>query len=83
MTLFCADIYVKLFIVISLTALLVQLSLSKVAGAMLVTATNGGKVKGIIKLLAPSYIVLATTMSDFPHWLAFTDCYEEMFKSSK
>nr|DAX86537.1 MAG TPA: hypothetical protein [Caudoviricetes sp.] len=36
---------------------------------MLVTATNGGKVKGIIKLLAPSYIVLATVMSAFPHWL--------------
>nr|DAS63480.1 MAG TPA: hypothetical protein [Bacteriophage sp.] len=35
---------------------------------MLVTATNGGKVKGIIKLLAPSYIVLATVMSDFPQW---------------
>ena len=73
----------KLFIVISLTALLVQLSLSNVDGAMLVTATNGGKVKGIIKLLAPSYIVLVTAISDFPHWLAFTDCYEEMFKSSK
>ena len=58
----------KLFIVISLTALLVQLSLSKVAGAMLVTATNGGKVKGIIKLLAPSYIVLVTAIFDFPHW---------------
>lgn len=49
-------------------ALLVQLSLSNVDGAMLVTATNGGKVKGIIKLLAPSYIVLVTAMSDFPHW---------------
>ena len=73
----------KLFIVISLTALLVQLSLSNVDGAMLVTATNGGKVKGIIKLLAPSYIVLATVMSAFPHWLTFPDCYEEMLKSSK
>ncbi|WP_410087951.1 DUF2642 domain-containing protein [Veillonella sp.] len=58
----------KLFIVISLTALVVQLSLSKVAGAMLVIATNGGKVKGIIKLLAPSYIVLVTAIFDFPHW---------------
>ena len=73
----------KLFIVISLTALLVQLSLSNVAGAMLVTATNGGKVKGIIKLLALSYIVLATVMFDFPHWLTFTNRYEEMLKSSK
>ena len=73
----------KLFIVISLTALLVQLSLSKVAGAILVTATNGGKVKGIIKLLAPSYIVLVTAMSDFPHWLTFANHYEEMLKSSK
>ena len=65
----------KLFIVISLTALLVQLSLSKVAGAMLVTATNGGKVKGIIKLLAPSYIVLVTAIFDFPHWLAYSYAY--------
>lgn len=64
-------------------ALLVQLSLSKVAGAMLVTATNGGKVKGIIKLLAPSYIVLVTAIFDFPHWLTFANRYEEMFKSSK
>ena len=64
-------------------ALLVQLSLSKVAGAMLVTATNGGKVKGIIKLLAPSYIFLVTAIFDFPHWLTFANRYEEMFKSSK
>ena len=70
----------KLFIVISLTALLVQLSLSNVDGAMLVTAMNGGKVKGIIKLLAPSYIVLATVMSAFPHWLN-SDRYPMCYKS--